>query len=270
MKKIIATILLLALSATFILSGCGQKGDADLSGWEYIESKGKLVVGLDDTFAPMGFRDTDGNLVGLDIDLATEVGKILGVEIEFKPIVWNTKETALAQKTVDCLWNGMSATPERQEEMALTKKYLNNRIIIMALSDDVKVTSAADLQNYKIGTQAESAALEVMEANSDYDIFKDNILEYDTYDEALLALTSGRVDCIVVDEVLGEYKNSRLEEKMVVCDYNFGDDYYAIGCRKGETDLADKISDAIATLIENGKAKEISEKWLGRDLIILQ
>jgi predicted ATP-dependent Lon-type protease len=130
------------------------------------------------------------------------------------------------------------------------------------------ITSAADLANYKVGTQTDSAALEVMLANEAIDSFKDNISEYPTYDEAILDMEAGRIDCIVVDEVLGEYKNSKRDQKLTLCEYNFGDDFYAIGCRKEDTGVSAKINEAIATLIENGKAAEISNKWFGKNIVI--
>ena len=267
MKKIIAALLALVMCAG-VLTGCNKQSDKE--GWEYIEEKGTLVVGLDDTFAPMGFRDENNDLVGFDIDLANAVGEVLGVEIVFQPIDWNAKELELSSKTIDCIWNGMSATEERQESMALTKKYLNNQIVIMSLDENINIQSAADLADVNVGTQAESAALEVIMAHEDYELYKDNVTEYKTYDEAILDMRAGRIDCIVVDRVLGEYKNNNMDEKMYLNDFDFGDDFYAIGCRKGETDVADKISDAIQTLIDNGKAAEISNKWFGENIVILE
>lgn len=267
MKKLLALVMAFVL-CTGLLGGCNIfKGP---TGWAYIEKQDKLIVGLDDTFAPMGFRDTAGELVGFDIDLATEVGKLLGVEIEFKPIDWDAKELELSSKNIDCIWNGMSATEERQEKMSLTKKYLNNRLIIMALDTNVKINSIDDLKNYKIGAQTDSSGLKALQKDAAYNTYKNNVIDYPNYDDAILAMKGGLVDCIVVDEVLGEYKNTKLTPKMTVCNFNFGDDYYAIGCRKGETDLADKINEAIGTLIENGTAKTISEKWFNRNIVILE
>ena len=154
--------------------------------------------------------------------------------------------------------------------MALTDKYLNNRIVIMAKDASVSITTAADLANYNIGTQEGSAALEMMEANADYDLFKDKITQYPTYDEVIMDMQAGRIDCMVVDEVLGEYKNSQLEEKMAVAEFNFGDDFYAIGCRKEDTDVAAKLTEAISALIEDGTAAEISDKWFGKNIVILE
>ena len=273
-KKLLVLLALIMVLSLAAMTGCGKdtsdEANAETSGWDYIQDKGVLVVGLDDTFAPMGFRDEENNLVGFDIDLANAVGKVLGVEIEFRPIALESNEMELDSKNIDCIWNGMSATEERQESMALTKKYLNNKIVIMTASDDVVIENVEDMQNYKIGTQVDSAALEAMQANESFATFEGNITEFDSYDEAILALQGGRIDCMVVDQVLGEYKNSKLDTPFMVCPFDFGNDFYAIGCRKADTDVADKISEAIGTLIENGTAAEISNNWFGKDIVILE
>lgn len=283
MKMMKKTLLLLLAILMLVgaLTACGSASDdpsdTDASGvsdvdtsWEYIQNNGKLIIGLDDTFAPMGFRDEAGELVGFDIDLANAVGEVLGIQIEFQPISWNAKEMMLSSKRIDCVWNGMSATAERQEQMALTSQYLNNVIRIASLDASVNVKSAAELASLKIGIQSDSAALEMVMANADYDSFKANITEYPTYDEAILDMQAGRVDVIIVDQVLADYKNTKMSTPMTFSDFEFGDDFYAIGCRKGDKALAAKISEAIGTLIDNGKAAEISEKWFGTNIVILK
>jgi polar amino acid transport system substrate-binding protein len=273
-NKFVLCVLLLALLASLaLMAGCGnndaQDGDADADGQD--AAKETLVVGLDDAFAPMGFRDEQGNLVGFDIDLATAVADELGMQVEFKPIDWNAKEMELKAGTIDCVWNGMSITPERQENMALTNKYLNNKIVLMALADsDIDVTSAKELADLKIGTQVDSSALQMLMANEAYESFKDNISEYETYDTAIMDLKAGRVDVIAVDQVLGEYTNNNLGGEMKECTYSLGDDYYVIGFEKSNTELRDKVNDAIKALIDNGKAAEISSKWFGKDIVVFE
>jgi len=264
MKKLLAFVLagILCLG----IAGCGSKD----SGWSYIEDKGVLTVGLDDTFAPMGFRDEAGTLVGFDIDLAMAVGEYLGVEIQFQPIAWAEKEMDLESKRIDCIWNGMSATPARQESMSLTDKYLRNAIIIMAIDPGVTVNSAADLANYSIGTQEQSAALETMQDHDDFALFGENIVEYGDYDQVIMAMQGGRIDCMVVDRVLGDYKNTMFAGEMKTCAFDFGDDYFAIGCRLGEDDVSGKLNEAIGALIGDGTAGKISEKWFGANIIILE
>ena len=267
-KKLLslAMIGVLVLGAA-CLTGCG-KDDAQQ---EADTEKATIVVGLDDTFAPMGFRDEAGELVGFDIDLANKVGEELGMNVEFKPIDWNAKEMELKAKTIDCVWNGMSVTPERKENMALSDKYLNNKIVLMALADsDIDVTEASQLADLKIGTQVDSSALEVIKANEAYESFKDNVAEYDTYDTAIMDLKAGRVDVIAVDQVLGEYTNNNLGGEMKECTYDLGDDFYAIGFEKSNTELRDKVNAALKTLVDNGEAAKISEKWFGKDIVTLE
>lgn len=189
-----------------------EKTDADGSSasLDYVKNQGKLIVGLDDTFAPMGFRDADGKLVGFDIDMATEVGKILGVTIEFTPIVWATKELSLSGKKIDCIWNGLSRTPPREQEMTLTGNYLNNKIVVMGPKAS-QVKTLEDLAKFKIGIQTASSALEVVQKNSVYESIKDNLVEFDTYDEVILDIKAGRLDVMIVDEVLGNYKKENLK-----------------------------------------------------------
>lgn len=277
MKKtllLLLAILMLACAMTACGSTSDDPSNTDASdvdtSWEYIQGNGKLIIGLDDTFAPMGFRDESGELVGFDIDLAKAVGEVLGIQIEFQPISWNAKEMMLSSKRIDCVWNGMSATAERQEQMALTSQYLNNIIRVASLDASINVKSAAELASLKVGIQSDSAALEMVMANADYDSFKANITEYPTYDEAILDMQAGRVDVIIVDQVLADYKNTKMSTPMTFSDFEFGDDFYAIGCRQGDKALAAKISEAIGTLIDNGKAAEISEKWFGTNIVILK
>lgn len=259
----------IALTMTLGLTACGGGSSDELTDLAYVEDKGTLVIGLDDTFAPMGFRDEDNELVGLDIDLAKAVGEEMGLKVEFQPIDWKAKEAELEAKNIDCVWNGMSATEDRQKSMSLSNKYLENRILLMSYDDSVNVTSVEQLKDMKIGTQADSAALEAIQKNEAYDTFKDNISEYDTYDAALLDLKAGRVDVVAIDEVYAIYNNQN-KERLYESDFNFGADYYAVGFRKEDTELTAAFNDALQAVIDEGEAAEISEKWFGKNLIVFE
>lgn len=274
MKKIAAiTLSAVMVLGTFALTSCGSDKSSSSSddAMSQLSNEGTLVVGLDDTFAPMGFRDENGDLVGFDIDLANAVGEKLGVDVEFQPIDWDAKDLELSSGNIDCIWNGMSVTPEREEAYSLSNKYLNNNIILMTLSDsDVDVTSADQLKDLNIGTQVDSAALEMLEGNEEYDSFKDKITTYDSYDTAILDLQAGRVDVIAIDQVLGEYKNNNMDGALKVCEYSLGEDAYAIGFRKDDTALRDAVNDAIKELIDDGTAEEISNEWFGTNIVIFE
>lgn len=264
-KKITKRIMTLSFTICMVAAiailttGCGKKDSK--TDWEYIKDKGTLVVGLDDTFAPMGFRDDKGNIVGFDIDLASAVGEELGVKVEFKPIDWDAKEGELKSKKIDCVWNGMSWTEERAKSMSLSAKYMNNKIIVMTLNPDINIKDSAELSNYKISTQADSSALEGLKADKNYNKFKDNIKEYKDYAAAYLDMKAGRADVMVIDKVMGEYTYPELKTS----DYVFMDDFYAVGFRKEDKELTSKVNDALEKILKNGKGAEISKKWFKTD-----
>ena len=104
------------------------EGDNSL---QAILDKGTFVLGLDDSFPPMGYRDDNNNIVGFDIDLATEVCERLGVELVVQPIDWDSKEMELSTGKIDCIWNGMTITDERVETMFIPAAYIANRQVII-------------------------------------------------------------------------------------------------------------------------------------------
>ena len=272
-KRILAVglIALLAVSV-MMLSGCGKKedsGDAKKTDWEYIEDKGTIIVGLDDTFAPMGFRDKDNNIVGFDIDLAKATFKEMGLEVEFKAIDWTAKEAELASKKIDCIWNGLSVTPDRIKNLSMSKRYCANRELVMSMDKNINIKDPKELKNYKIATQADSAAADDIKAHELYDEFKDNVTEYKTYDQALLDMKAGRVDVVVIDEVYATYNNQN-KEKLYESEFNFGSDDYAVGFRKEDTQLTEKFNEALKAVIDSGEAEKISNDWFQRNLVIYE
>ena len=118
MKKQIS-LLVLSLMAAAMISACGKKEEAPAPAAAPAPAPA-IVVGLDDNFPPMGFRDEKNELVGFDIDLAKEAAKRLGASVTFKPIDWNAKEAELNGKRIDVLWNGLTITEERKANILFT------------------------------------------------------------------------------------------------------------------------------------------------------
>lgn len=175
---------------------------------QYILDKGELVLGLDDSFPPMGYSDSKtGEIVGFDIDLAEEVCKRLGVKLVKQPISWDAKEVELSSKNIDVIWNGMSVTDERIENMFLSKPYIANAQVII-VAEDSPIKTKADLKGKKVGLQKGSSALDAVTADTEtYNAIMDGgeIVEFDENLTAYLDLKAGRVDAFVVDKVVGEY-----------------------------------------------------------------
>ena len=187
-------------SEDFLKESVAPGGDQSL---EKIKAAGKFIVGLDDSYPPMGYRDEKNEIVGFDIDLAREVASRLGVEVEFQPIDWDSKDLELNSGKIDCIWNGMTITDERMENMFFAKPYIaNQQIIIVPAASGI--TSVAQLEGKVIGLQKGSSSLEALTANPISEKVKE-IVEYPDNVAAYMDLQAGRIDVFVVDSVVGRY-----------------------------------------------------------------
>ena len=268
MKKQIS-LLVVALVAGVLLSGCGKKEDAAPAAAAPAATPvpaAAIVVGLDDNFPPMGFKDEKNELVGFDIDLAKEAAKRIGREVTFKPIDWSAKEAELSGKRVDVLWNGLTITEERKANILFTKPYLENRqIVVVTEKSDIK--AKADLAGKVVGVQDGSSAVEAVQKDEaaaksikELKKFGDNVT-------ALMDLSAGRLDALVVDEVVGRYYTSKKPGEYRVLDENFGTEDYGIGTRKDDAELMAKIEKAMDDMKADGSAATISTKWFGKDIV---
>lgn len=277
MKRIISLCLTTAIMMSFV--GCGTTKNepvdeldhglgnepAVTTEGEVPQLGGKIIVGLDDEFPPMGFRDENNEIVGFDIDLAKAAAEKLGSEIEFQPIDWDTKELELENGNIDLIWNGLTITDERAESMDFTMPYLKNKqIIIVKNGSDIQ--SKDDLKGKKVGVQAGSSALDAVEGD---DMYAD-IAEVSSYDTNILAFTDldiERVDAVVADEIVARYYLANNENDFrVVENGDFGDEVYGVAAKKGNTELISALQAALDSLSADGTAAEISIKWFGEDI----
>lgn len=248
-------LLIAALTLLFILTGCSTPSDN--------KDSDKLIIGVDDTFAPMGFRDENNNLVGFDIDLATMIAEKIGIEIEFQPIDWAMKETELNGNNIDLIWNGYTITDKRKEQVNFTTPYLENRQIIVVLAES-DINSKADLANKSLSVQKESSALEAVLKEADLSAsLKDGApIEFDTNIDCFMDLEAKRSDAIVCDEVLARYvMKQRGAEKYRVLEDNFGEEEYGIGVRKSDTELLEKLNTALENAMNDGSYNTLYQKW---------
>ncbi len=186
--------------AKFIKEAEAPEGDKSLQ--NVLDAK-KLIVGLDDSFPPMGFRDENQVIVGFDIDLAKEVAKRMKIEIEFKPINWDSKEMELNGGKIDCIWNGMTINEERIKSMFFAKAYIaNSQIVIVPENSDIQ--TKADLEGLVIGLQKGSSALGAVNKDDISSKLK-KITQYENNVDAFTDLKIGRIKALVVDEVVGRY-----------------------------------------------------------------
>ena len=260
MKK----VFILMMLAFSVLMCSIQKEDKKNVGEETSALPSKIVVGLDDTFAPMGFKNEKGEIVGFDIDLAKEVAKRLNIEVEFKSINWDSKILDLNSGSIDLIWNGLTITPERTEETAMSKPYMsNNQSIVVRANSNIKTKS--DLNGKIVGVQNQSSGEETVVksgANKDFKEFKG----YAQYDQAFMDLDSGRIEAIVVDEMFAKYiKNTKEDQSgkllYTILEDNFGLEYFGIAAKKGNRKLIDAIDKTIEEMKSDGTYKEIFSRW---------
>ena len=125
MKKFLL-IALCALMCLGALTGCGGAKD-----WAYIEEKGEMVIGIT-LFEPMNYYDENGKLIGFETEFAEAVCAKLGVSPKFQVIDWEQKENELKSRTIDAIWNGLTVTEERKENMAFSTAYVSNKQVVIA------------------------------------------------------------------------------------------------------------------------------------------
>ena len=263
MKKFLLPLLLIV----FMITGCGAGQDSkNVNSNKY---KGTLVIGVDDEYAPFGFRDKNGELVGFDIDLANEAAKRMGAKFEFKTIDWTQKETELDSGSIDIIWNGLDITPEREERILYTKPYMDNRqVLLIKKSSNLKFNSEYDLEGKIVGTQEGSNSKDYVESNKKLmESFKE-FKTYSTFKQAFADLTEEKVDVLIVDELAARYEMSKIPRKFEIIEVTIGPvTKIGIGFRKSDVELRNKVQKVFDEMVADGTAKKISEHWFQADLI---
>jgi polar amino acid transport system substrate-binding protein len=272
MKKAWLLVVILMLALGLMLTGCAPTEEEPAvtdDSWDQIVEKGYFVVGLDDAFPPMGFRDENNEIVGFDIDLAKAAAEYLGVEVQFVPVDWSTVELSLTSGDIDCIWNGMSVTEDRLLVIDVSTPYVASTQIVVTLADS-GIATKADLAGKKVGTQMASSSIDALAADAATRDSFSELKQYSTFTEAMMDLQNGRVDAVVIDSIAfyGDF-NVKAPGTYAVLEENFGEEQMAIGVRKEDDAFTDKLNEALAYLQDSGTGAEISNTWFGEDILIL-
>ena len=276
MKKIsLAVFAMMMVAMLAVFAGCSSSSDtnsgtadsgtAQDNSLQNVLDKGTLVLGLDDSFPPMGFRDENNNIVGFDIDVATEVANRMGVELKLQPIEWSTKEMELNTGSVDCLWNGLSIDDERKQAMDLSEPYMTNRMVLVVLNDS-EYTDQASLAGKTIGVQNGSTAEKILE-ESDFSRTIGNTIGFKDNVTAFMELETKGIDAIFMDEVVANYAITSQNKDFKVLEDGLTEEEYAVGFKKGNTALKNEVQKYIDEMKADGTMTQISEKWFGKDVV---
>ncbi len=266
-KGLFIKVLAGIMAAAFLLSGCGSSDTADKS-WDKVKEKGQLVLGLDESFPPMGYRDDNNEIVGYDIDLAKEVAARLGVELKLQPINWDSKDQELNTGNIDCIWNGFTIKEDRKENILFSDPYMKNQQVLVVMADSAYNTQA-DLAGKSVALQAASSASNALDSKAEFKASLKEVVELPDNTKCLMELQTNNVDAVVMDEVVARYFVQIKGDKYRILDEGLAAEEYGIGFRKNDVQLMTKVNDTLKDMAQDGKAIEISNKWFGKDISII-
>ncbi len=256
MKKIIATVLAV-VSTLAVFAGCSNGQ----------QSGKKFTVGFDAEFPPMGFVDDNGNYVGFDLDLAAEAAKRLDMEFVAQPIAWDSKDQELASGNIDCIWNGFTISG-REDKYTWTEAYMeNDQVVVVRNGSDI--TSLDDLAGKKVVVQKDSSGLAALEENEELTSTFAELVQVDSYLNAMMELEASNVDAIVMDEIVARYEIQTSGKDFVVLDEAVAGEEYGVGFLLGNTELRDKVQAVLEEMAADGTLASISNKWFGSDVTVI-
>ena len=265
--KAIRIITAALLAATMTLTSCEKKNTVDNS-LQDLKRTGTMVMGLDDSFPPMGFRDKNNEIVGYDVDLAKEVAKRLGVTLKLQPIDWSTKEQELNTKKIDCIWSGFTMTKERTEAMAFKGAYLDNAQVAIVRNDS-GIKNLSDLSGKLIGVQAGSSAWEAVSADTNFLNSIKGVVEFEENLTALNDLGIGNIDAVVMDLVVAEYTIKQAEYPYVILEQGLANEEYGVAFRKNDVKLRDEVQKILEEMQNDGTVDSICKQWFGRNISVI-
>jgi polar amino acid transport system substrate-binding protein len=245
--------------------GRSAGGDNSL---QSIMNKKKLVMGLDDSFPPMGFRNERNEIVGYDVDLAKEVTRRMGIELVLQPIDWNAKEQELNTGEIDCIWNGFTITDERKKNLLFTPPYLKNAQVIVVKGSS-SVNTLRDIAGKTAGTQAGSSSVDAIDAAPEFKASLKGLVEYKDFLTALMDLDVGGIDAVVIDLVVANDNINRSGKPFRILNETLEDEEFGIGFRKNDKALADKVWATLQEMARDGTVARISTSWLGADISMI-
>ena len=261
LKRIFAAVMACAMLVV-PLAGCDSaNGTAG-------EEKEKFVVGFEAEFPPMGFMDDNGQYVGFDLDLAKEVANRLDYELVLQPIDWAAKDQELASGNIDCIWNGFTISG-REDSYTWSEPYMENDQVVV-VNNGSGITTFDDLAGLTVAVQKDSSGLAALEDNQELTATFGELIQEDSYLNALMDLESGSVDAIVMDEIVARYEIQTSGKDMIVLDGAIASEEYGVGFLLGNEELRDKVQGALDEMAADGTLTQISNTWFGYDVTILK
>ena len=258
MKKMIAMILTIVM-ASAMLAACGSSSEAPAE--SAAEETFVFKHGFDLDYPPYSYRDDAGNIGGFDVEMAQAVCEYYGWKYEAVPFNWDAKDAELNAGSCDCIWSGFTMNG-REDDYLWSKPYSDNTQMIMVKKDS-GISSLADLAGKTVGVQTATSAYDLLndeEGQKELASTFGSLEVFETYTIAFNDLKAGAIDAIAIDVTSGNFLMSG-ETDYEFLSEELGSEQYAIGFRKDDQELCDKINAALDALAENGTYDEIGKKY---------
>lgn len=252
--------ILLILSLVFLLSACGDKDKTEQGALPVIQegkalSDKQLDLATNATFPPYEFYDGEA-MVGIDIDIAKAVADSLGYTVKMHDMEFNNIIASIESGKTDGGIAGMTITDERKENVDFSIPYAKS-VQVVIVTEDSPIQTIDDLEGKKIGTQLGTTG----DIYATDDFGEKNVQSFDKHSDAIMALESGRVDCVMVDEQTAKsFINTK--DTLKLLDTAYADEEYAIALPKGNTALVEEINTVLKALQENGTIQTIVDKYI--------
>lgn len=275
------TALLLTLTMALSLTACGGSSNSDgddsaatnsaagsAAASTSTEERTQFIVGFDAEFPPYGFKDGD-DYSGFDLDLAQAVCDYYGWELVKQPIDWDSKDMELSSGSIDCIWNGFTING-REDDYTWSAPYIDNSQVVVVKGDS-GIATTDDLAGKIMDVQADSSALAALEGEDATEMGQKissslgQLIQVSNYNTAFMDLESGAVDAIAMDVGVANYEIANRDGDYVILDDEISTEQYAIGFKKGNTELCEQVETALAALDEDGTLEEIVNKWSEMD-----
>ncbi len=253
MKKILAlTLAVLMMAAMF--AGCGKKADSDIAA---IQKAGKIVVGITD-YAPMDYKDENGEWTGFDAEFARLFAKELDVEIEFFVISdWGKKFIELQDGNIDAVWNGMTITDEATTNSSVSNPYvLNKQVLVMKADKVADYKDTASLKDLTIAVENGSAGQSAAE-----DAEPKKVVPVQDQAAALLEVKAGTSDACIIDSTMAQAMTGEgTDYADLAAGIILTDEEYGVSFRKG-SDLTAKFNEFMKELRKDGSLQKLADKY---------
>ena len=264
-KRISSLILAFVMLLSLVACDNGSSVETISSTEIAQKDNNNFVVGFDAEYPPYGFLAADGSYTGFDLECAKEVCRRTGMNYVAQPIDWDSKDLELNSGNIDCIWNGFTMTG-REKDYTFSIPYVDNSIVVCVnANSDIKTLS--DLSGKNVAVQAGSSGLIALEEDENKDLVGSfaQLEQTENYNTCFMNLESGFIDAVVVDLSVAKYQISN-NNKFSILDEEIKKEQYAIGFRKGDNELKEKVENAIIDMYKDGTYMNIAKRYIDYDL----